>query len=122
MASSSAVTGGPTPTTSALDIVEKAFQDLDKCVTPNDSRQFSSTTLQGVRDAAIKIEEDLAARQKYCNIRRLSPLLDGLNHYSKVIDVLCNGTAYLPWIWAPIKLILQVCTCLLLLGMFPTKV
>lgn len=92
----------------AINIIEKAFQDLENTITPGDSRLFSSTTLQGVRDAAIGIEVDLAARQKFCNIRRLSPLLDGLDHYSKAIEVLCNGTPYLPWIWAPIKLVLQV--------------
>lgn len=91
-----------------MDIIQKAFQDLETTITPGDSRLFSSTTLQGVREAATDIERQLAARQKFCNIARLSPLLDGLHHYSKVIDVLCNGTAYLPWIWAPIKLILQV--------------
>ncbi|KAE9985892.1 hypothetical protein EG328_006732 [Venturia inaequalis] len=92
----------------AINIIEKAFQDLENTITPGDSRLFSSTTLQGVRDAAIGIEVDLAARQKFCNIRRLSPLLDGLDHYSKAIEVLCNGTPYLPWIWAPIKLVLQL--------------
>ncbi|QDS73705.1 hypothetical protein FKW77_003346 [Venturia effusa] len=91
-----------------MDIVERAFRDLENTITPSDSRHFSSTTLQGVRDAAVGIEKDLAARQKFCNIRRLSRLFDGLNHYSKVIEVLCNGTDYLPWIWAPIKLILQL--------------
>lgn len=92
----------------AIGIIEKAFHDLEQTITPGDSRHFSSTTLQGVRDAAVDIEVELASRQKFCNIRRLSPLLDGLDHYSNVIDVLCNGTDYLPWIRAPIKLILQV--------------
>jgi hypothetical protein len=41
-------------------------------------------------------------------MRRLTPLLNGLEHYAKVIDVLCNGTPFLPWIWAPLTLILRV--------------
>ncbi|KAH6663538.1 hypothetical protein B0J14DRAFT_683261 [Halenospora varia] len=41
-------------------------------------------------------------------MRRLMPLFSGLEHYSKAIEVLCNGTPYLPWLWAPIKLILKV--------------
>jgi hypothetical protein len=35
-------------------------------------------------------------------------LLRGMEHYSKVVEVLCNGTPYLSWIWAPIKLMLMV--------------
>ncbi|KAI1634576.1 hypothetical protein F4809DRAFT_506210 [Biscogniauxia mediterranea] len=41
-------------------------------------------------------------------MRRLGPLFKGLEHYAKVVDVLCNGTPYLAWIWAPITLILRV--------------
>lgn len=41
-------------------------------------------------------------------MRRLRPLFTALEHYSQVIGTLCNGTPYLPWIWAPISLILRV--------------
>lgn len=41
-------------------------------------------------------------------MRRLEPLFKGLENYAKVVDVLCNGTPYLAWIWAPITLILKV--------------
>ncbi|KAI8722914.1 NACHT domain-containing protein [Fusarium sp. LHS14.1] len=41
-------------------------------------------------------------------MRRLEPLFTGLGYYSKTIEVLCNGTPYMPWIWAPIKLILKI--------------
>jgi len=94
---------------SALNLIKEAFQELENTVTLSDSRIFFSTTLEDVRNAALQIERQLAARQLLCNMRRLEPLLTGLDHYSKVIEVLCNGTPYLPWIWAPIKLILQVC-------------
>jgi hypothetical protein len=35
-------------------------------------------------------------------------LLNGLEHYSRVVEILCNGTPFLAWIWAPITLILRV--------------
>lgn len=41
-------------------------------------------------------------------MRRLAPLFDGLGYYSKTIEVLCSGTPFLPWVWAPIKLNLKV--------------
>ncbi|KAJ4303250.1 hypothetical protein N0V90_002143 [Kalmusia sp. IMI 367209] len=41
-------------------------------------------------------------------MRRLKPLFDGMEHYAKVVDILCNGTPFLPWIWAPITLILKI--------------
>jgi hypothetical protein len=92
-----------------LNIIERAFQELESSVALSDSRLFASTTLKDVQDAALQVETELAARQLNSNMMRLEPLFTGLDHYSKAIEVLCNGTPYLPWIWAPIKLILQVC-------------
>ena len=87
--------------------IQKAFKDLERAICPADSRDFASTTLGDVRKAAIDIERQLAARQSLRNMRRLEPLFQGLEHYSRTIEVLCNGTEYLPWIWAPIKLIMK---------------
>ncbi|KAF4635514.1 hypothetical protein G7Y89_g2570 [Cudoniella acicularis] len=100
---------GPHATSvSARNTVQKAFDDLKSIVSSTDSRNFASTTLQDVRKAARDVERQLAAQQKSSNMRRLEPLFEGLGHYSEVMEVLCNGTPYLPWIWAPIKLVLQV--------------
>ncbi|KAK4243691.1 hypothetical protein C7999DRAFT_44542 [Corynascus novoguineensis] len=88
--------------------VRAAFEELRRTITPQDSRDFQKTTLQEVRQAALNIEAQLAARQCLRNMRRLMPLFKGLEHYEKVMGVLCNGTPYLPWVWAPIALILRV--------------
>jgi len=83
----------------ALRIIEEAFDKFEQTVTVDDARIFNSTTLQDVRQAALKIEDQLASRQSLRNLRRLQPFLEGLHRYGKTIDVLCNGTPYLPWIW-----------------------
>jgi hypothetical protein len=88
--------------------IESAFKELERTISPAESRDFASTTLDDVRNAAVDLERQLAARQSLRNMRRLEPLFQGLGHYSRVIEVLCNGTDYLPWIWAPIKLILKI--------------
>ncbi|KAK4031178.1 hypothetical protein C8A01DRAFT_51635 [Parachaetomium inaequale] len=99
----------PPPALSAgRRVIEDAFKDLERTISPAESRDFASTTLDDVRRAAVDLERQLAARQSLRNMRRLAPFFQGLHHYSKVIDVLCNGTDYLPWIWAPIKLILKI--------------
>ncbi|UKZ47926.1 hypothetical protein TrVGV298_002161 [Trichoderma virens] len=88
--------------------IRTAFEELDRAITPADSSEFRVSTLQQVRDAALEIERQLAARGSLRNMRRLMPLFKGMEHYSKVMDVLCNGTPYLPWIWAPVALILRI--------------
>lgn len=88
--------------------MQTAFQELERTISPNDSKDFHSSTLLSVRNEALDIETRLAARQSLRNMRRLVPLFTALEHYSKVVDVLCNGTPFLPWIWAPITLILRI--------------
>ncbi|KAI1353445.1 hypothetical protein F5Y01DRAFT_277115 [Xylaria sp. FL0043] len=88
--------------------IKTAFEELEKSVSPADSKEFESITLDAVRKTALDIENQLAARQSLRNMRRLSPLFSGLHYYSKAIEILCNGTPYLPWLWAPISVILKI--------------
>ncbi|KAF2642645.1 hypothetical protein P280DRAFT_395523 [Massarina eburnea CBS 473.64] len=89
-------------TAQASSTFKNSFERFENTVlaqSKSDHRDFSSTTLQDVRQAAKEIEQQLAARQCLRNMRRIEPFLNGLEAYSKVIEVLCNGTDYLPWIW-----------------------
>lgn len=92
----------------AQKVIHEAFKDLERTISAKDQADFGGTTPENVIQAAHEIEDHLAARQSLRNMRRLVPLFDGLQYYCKSIEVVCNGTPYLPWIWAPIKLILKV--------------
>jgi hypothetical protein len=85
----------PAVSTLARNTIKTAYDELDRTISPGDKRDFPHTTLQNVQEAALKIENQLAARQSLRNMRRLMPLFRGLEHYSKVVDVLCNGTPFL---------------------------
>ncbi|CVL12624.1 uncharacterized protein FPRN_10900 [Fusarium proliferatum] len=98
----------PTINLEARRTIEKAFKDLESTVSASDRISLQNTTLDDVRKAAHLVEDELAARQSLRNMRRLEPLFTGLEYYSKTIEVLCNGTPYMPWIWAPIKLVLKI--------------
>jgi len=92
--------------------IRHAFEDLSKSISPADAKDFSDATLESVQNAVLEVENQLGMRSSLRNMRRLMPLFSGLEHYSKAIEILCNGTPYLPWIWAPIKLIIMVSTYL----------
>ncbi|KAH6983392.1 hypothetical protein BKA56DRAFT_583622 [Ilyonectria sp. MPI-CAGE-AT-0026] len=92
----------------AQRVIHDAFTDLSRTISEKDRADFADTTLENVIKAAHEIENQLAARQLLRNMKRLVPLFAGLGYYAKSIEVVCNGTPYLPWIWAPIKLILKI--------------
>jgi hypothetical protein len=91
-----------TLTPQARRTFQESFDSFEQTVrrySRTDDREFSNTTLRDVRDAAKQVERQLAARQCMRNMKRLEPFLNGLEAYSKVIEVLCNGTPFLSWIW-----------------------
>ncbi|KAK2765701.1 NACHT domain-containing protein [Colletotrichum kahawae] len=67
----------------------------------------SMQKLDDVRFAIRQVEQHLAARQSLRNLQRLSPFLEATERLAGFIDVLANGTPFLPYVWAPLKLILR---------------
>jgi hypothetical protein len=96
------------PSAQARVTLQNAFERFASTVAPDDKRLFYNTKLKDVRDEVMQIERQLRARRMQKNMARLDPFLRGMEHYSKVVEVLCNGTPYLSWIWAPVKLMLMV--------------
>lgn len=87
----------------ALFIINHAFDRLRDTVSNDDCDQMDRTrSVNDVVDAAIEIQKRLVARRENRNLRKLYPFLQGLERYSKAIDVACNGTDYMPWIWVSI--------------------
>ena len=103
-----------TLTPQARRTFQESFDSFEKTVqrySRTDDREFSNTTLRDVRDAAKEVERQLAARQCMRNMKRLEPFLNGLEAYSKVIEVLCNGTPFLSWIWVSCDIKLSSMDC-----------
>ncbi|CAN9372932.1 unnamed protein product [Alternaria alternata] len=96
------------PSAQARVTLQNAFERFASTVAPDDKRLFYNTKLKDVRDEVMQIEGQLRARRMQRNMARLDPFLRGMEHYSKVVEVLCNGTPYLSWIWAPVKLMLMI--------------
>jgi hypothetical protein len=84
---------------SPTNTIQKAFDSLQRSLSVEHQHTFGSTALQNVWSAIQDIET--AQRKSQCaqNLRRIEPLLEALEKYAKVIEVLCNGTQYLSFIW-----------------------
>ncbi|KAJ3479085.1 hypothetical protein NLG97_g8410 [Lecanicillium saksenae] len=94
--------------TQAQQIIQFAFKGLEQAVAVPHAIQFRNTSIEDVRKACETLENELGARGLLRNMRRLEPLLKGLDCYGKAVDTLCQGTPFLPWIWAPIIVILKI--------------
>lgn len=83
----------------SLRVFQEAFEKLRDSISAEDARSFGETTLDDVWTTAREIERQQGQRQSLRNMRRIEPFLKAIDKYSKVIEVLCNGTPYLPFVW-----------------------
>ncbi len=82
-----------------VDTIAQAFERLRRSISKEDAHDFASTQLKDVWEAVRKIDADQRKRQSAQNLRRVEPLLRGIEKYATVVDTLCNGTPFLPYIW-----------------------
>ena len=81
------------------NVIADAFEKLKSSVSDEDAYNFASTELKDVWSAVKDIDSKQRKRQSAQNLRRIEPLLQGIGKYTKVIEVLCNGTPYMPYVW-----------------------
>lgn len=81
-----------------LEIITEAFNKLRKSIS-EDALDFESTKLEDVWTAIRQIDSAQRQRQSVQNLRRVEPLLKGIEKYAKVIEVLCNGTPFILYVW-----------------------
>lgn len=96
----------PVPTSlDASNRFKTAIERLKHTLSTNDATAFAATTSEDVWKAAEDIQETQRKRRSLRNMRRVEPFLKALAGYSGVIEVACNGTPYLPWIWVSIHIL-----------------
>ena len=80
-------------------VIGDAFEKLKRSISEEDAYNFASTELKDVWSAVREIDIKQRKRQSAQNLRRIEPLLRGIEKYRKVIEVVCNGTPYMPYVW-----------------------
>jgi hypothetical protein len=99
----------PSDSAQASLIIVEAVDRFKRTVTAEHKREIEKTAVKDVIDAIVVIQQDLLKRRANRNLRKLQPFVQALGHYGGALDVLSNGLGpYMPFIWAPIKLMLQV--------------
>lgn len=80
-------------------VIRDAFEKLKQSISEEDAHKFASTELKDVWSALREIDLEQRKRQSVQNLRRVEPLLRGIEKYRDVVDVLCKGTPYMPYVW-----------------------
>lgn len=88
--------------------IASAFKKFENKISIEDANTFANTELKDVWKAVRDIDTAQRRRLSARNLARVEPLLRGIEKYSKVIEVLCNGTPYMPYVWVRrVSIVLQ---------------
>jgi 5'-deoxynucleotidase YfbR-like HD superfamily hydrolase len=83
--------------------IAAAFSSFKESISLEDALAFQETSLEDVLKSLEEIQLAQRERKSLRNVGRVGPFLKSLESYSKVIEVLCNGTPYLPWLWVVVS-------------------
>lgn len=78
---------------------QEAYEKFVQTIRPEDAKFFESLTLDDVENTALEIQDSQRKKRSLRNLRRIAPLFEGLRKYGKTIEVLCNQTPYLAFVW-----------------------
>lgn len=69
-------------------------------LTQEDINDFQSTTLEDLKEEITKIQRTQAQRRGFRNLNKIRPFLNGIEQYSRVIEVFVNAKpAIMAFIW-----------------------
>jgi hypothetical protein len=80
------------------NVIADVFEKLKQSILDEDANDFASTDLKDVWKAVQDIENAQRKRQSVQNLCCIEPLLRDIEKYSRVIEVLCNGTPYMLYV------------------------
>lgn len=84
----------------AQQLLARACQRFRDELTPKEDHEIRTTSWQDVQHAIVDIERQLAARQCLRNLDRISPYLKAVEGYGTVVEIFCNSSSFVPYVWA----------------------
>lgn len=77
-------------------------------LTQEEQLKFQTTTLDELKAAMLKIQNDQSRRKSMMNLSRVKAFIEAFEQYSNVIEVFLNTSSILCFVWGPMKFCLQV--------------
>ncbi|KAJ8062489.1 hypothetical protein OCU04_009019 [Sclerotinia nivalis] len=90
------------------DPFQKCLDDFKKRLTNEELQDFQFSSLDDVKAAILKIQDDQSRRKSMMNLPRVKAFLEAFEQYEKIIEVFLNTSSILCFVWGPMKFCLQV--------------
>ena len=92
----------------ASDTFSEVLSDFKKRLTNEEQETFQFVTINDVRQTALQIQKKQEDVKEMMNMARLESFLEAMDQFGKTIDIFVNASAFVAFVWGPMKFILQV--------------
>lgn len=65
----------------------------------SEESEFRMTSLEELKDAVRKMEQDQESKRRMMNMKRLDPFLKSMEQYGKIIEVFGNVNEVVAFVW-----------------------
>lgn len=90
------------------DIFEAVLSEFKARLTKKELEDFGFASLEGVQSEIARIQKEQEMLKNMMDTSRLKLFLDAMNQFGKVIEVFLDASKFVPFIWGPMKFLLQV--------------
>jgi hypothetical protein len=90
------------------DPFQDCLADFKKRLTKKELQEFQFSSLNDVKAAILKIQDDQSSRKSMMNLPRVKAFIEAFEQYGNIIEVFLNTSSILCFIWGPMKFCLQV--------------
>jgi hypothetical protein len=94
-----------------VEFSDSLMRVLDKCksrLTKAEEEDFAKTSLLNVQTRIAHIQDQQGKEQKMINLTRIAKFLRSMEEWGDVVSSFADITLFLPFVWGPVKALLQV--------------
>jgi len=80
-------------------LFERTLDDFKKDLSKKERDNFKFSTLEDLEQCLATIQAKQQSQRRVQNLNRLRPFLEAMDQFGKVVEIFCNSSEFVPFVW-----------------------
>ncbi|KAK4867343.1 hypothetical protein LT330_000853 [Penicillium expansum] len=89
-------------------LFERSLEAFKKDLNKKERDNFKFSKLEDLEQCLTQLQAKHRSQRRMQNLNRLKPFLEAMNQFGKVVEVFCNSSEIVPFLWGPVKFLLLI--------------
>jgi len=89
----------PMPSNATATAFDRVLEQFKRDLKKKDKDNFQMTSLESLQQAIGEIQKKQLTERRMKNMTRLKKFIEAMNEYGKVLEIFCNSSQFVPFIW-----------------------